>query len=148
SCYHLLTTSYHLLSDRVLAVVPPQALSSRGHRRPRLSINQCPWSHAALASRRAAASRLDSCVRASAGDGVLARTHPAGDVLLPPSWHRGDHQRKFRRRMDRANHRTLWLWHGARFNVTRREEGDAATGAGYEDRTCRRVHPRRSAWSS
>ena len=79
---------------------------------------------------------LDAILRVGtpAGDGVLARPHPAGHVLLPPPRHRRDHQRELRRRVDRADHRAVRLWHGARIDVARRAEGAAAAGARHGSR--------------
>ena len=75
-----------------------------------------PRPHVALAGR--GLQHFDGIrVRAVPGDGVLARAHPAGRLLLPPPRHRRHHQRELRRRMDRAHHPALRLHDGARIDV-------------------------------
>ena len=90
-----------------------------------------------MARRGTAASRCDHRLGAAAGHGVLARSHPSGHLLFPPSRHRRDHERELRRRVDRTNHRAVRLWHRARLDVARRPQGDAAT----RPRRCGRGRP-------
>ena len=67
--------------------------------------------------------------RPPADHGVLARAHPAGDLLFPPPRHRRHHQRELRRRVDRRHHRAVRLRHRARIDLTRRPQGAAAAEA-------------------
>ena len=112
-----------------------------------LSADQRPGSHAALACRGPAASRCHSGIRPSAGHGLLARPHSSRDVLLPPPRHRRHHQRELRRRVDRPHHRAVRIRDGARIDVTRGAEGDAAAEARDERGQGRGVHARRTARS-
>ncbi len=68
------------------------------------------------------------------GDGVLARAHPAGALLLPPPRHRRHHQRQLRRRVDCEDHPPVRVHHRPGLDIAqrgaRRAEGEAPDGGG------------------
>src|SRR5262249_40103714 len=112
-----------------MAGVPAKTLRGRRDLDDRLPVDPTPGGDATMADRRIRALRRDCRIRSPAHHGVLARTHPAGDLLFSPSRHRGDHERKFRRGVDCPDHRAIRVWNGARIELARRTEGAAPVDA-------------------
>ena len=110
----------------------------------RLSRASRPWLDVEVEGQRRRARRGDPRPRAASHSCLLARPHPPGHALLSTPRHRRDHQRKLRRRVDRADHHEVRLRHRARLDVARRAEGAAAAGPRREVQG-RGVHARRSA---
>ena len=101
--------------------------------------------HLAVAGRGAGALRRGRRQRPSADHRVLARSHPSRHRVLPGSRHRGHHQPELRRRVDRADHPAVRLWHRARFVVSRRARALCRCGAIWLSGRPVGVHARRSA---
>ena len=94
-----------------------------------------------LARGRRRASRVGRGVGPTADPRALARAHPAGDHLLPRPRRRRDHQREFRRRVDRAHHAAVRLPAGARIDLARRPARAAAAARATWPRAGRQPSP-------
>ena len=127
-----------------LAAVPRQALPGRGDCRDRRPARRAARPHAALAGRRAGApgrrQRAWPLLRA----GLLARPHPADDLLLPRPRHRRHHEPEFRRRVDCAHHRPVRLRDGPRVEFAQRRRRPRGSWSGMSARAGRR----RSRWTA